>query len=365
MLLSALLVPLAVSAVILEPRQTTGSKLVGTDKLEPKIRKTAQRQLVKYGPFKLKAANGGGLDSTLMGQSFMMNIKEGLCNQKGQACTVLAGKVGLMYTDGKPADPSNGIYIHHILSSDTAKKQNPWLSTCGRPTSPGMSINGITGGTGFISAGEDSSDGGVMYTNDDGSQNSGYHIGPKDTFNVWAQIVNYNKVAKDVYITYDLEWVPGIQGDDVKTMLLSVTSCSSMIKLSESGPTNTTSGKFYFMEDGKVFRARGHLHDGGVQMDLFINDKYKCSSKATYGTRSASDGGMGGHSHGTQEKDGSVKTISGMSNCWGPWPVKKGDYLTGVAEYDLKKHPLRKTGNGGKASDVMGLWTISFTADKK
>jgi hypothetical protein len=72
--------------------------------------------------------------------------------------------------------------------------------------------------------------------------------------------VNYNTEPKDIYITYDLEWLPGIQGDDVKTVLLSVTSCSTSIKLSESGPTNTTSGKFYFLEDGKVFRARGHLH---------------------------------------------------------------------------------------------------------
>src|SRR6202000_2259838 len=75
--------------------------------------------------------------------------------------------------------------------------------------------------------------------------------------------------------------------------------------------------------------------DGGVQMHVFINNQYKCSSKASYGTRSASEGGM---SHGTQDKDGSIKTISGMSTCWGDWQVKKGDYLTGVAEYDLKKH---------------------------
>src|ERR1700759_5476586 len=107
------------------------------------------------------------------------------------------------------------------------------------------------------------------------------------------------------------------------------------------------------------------LVDGGVQMDLFINDKFICSSKATYGSRSESGGdmGMGGHPHGVEDKDGSIKTISGMSTCWGPWPVKKGDYLTGTAEYDLKKHPLRKTAGGGKAADLMGLWNIGFTAD--
>jgi hypothetical protein len=123
-----------------------------------------------------------------------------------------------------------------------------------------MSINGVTGGVGFVGAGEDSSDGGAVFTNANGTQNTGYHIGPNDKFNAWAQIVNYNKEPKDIYMTYDLEWVPGIIGNDVKTMLLSVTSCSSTIKMSERGPTNTTSGKFYFMEPGKVFRARGHLH---------------------------------------------------------------------------------------------------------
>jgi hypothetical protein len=97
-------------------------------------------------------------------------------------------------------------------------------------------------------------------------------------------------------------------------------------------------------------------------MHFFINNKYKCSSKASYGTRSASEGGM---SHGTTDKDGSTKTISGMSTCWGDWRVKKGDYFTGVAEYDLRKHPLRKTAGGGKAADVMGLLTVSFTADKR
>jgi hypothetical protein len=253
---------LAVSAAIVE-------------KLEPRIRKTAQRQLIKFGPYKLKASGGGkggGMDSTLMGQAIMVNIKDAFCNQKGQSCTVLAGKVSTMFTNGKEATPAAGVYIHHILSSDTTKKQSPWLSTCNRPTSPGASINAITGGTGFVGAGEDSSDGGAMYTTEDGSQNSGFHVGAKDNFVAWAQIVNYNKEAKDIYITYDLEWVPGIQGDDVKTVLLSVTSCSTMIKMSEMGPTNTTSGKFYFMEEGKVFRARGHLH--GI-LDFSIIRRWK------------------------------------------------------------------------------------------
>jgi hypothetical protein len=49
-----------------------------------------------------------------------------------------------------------GIYIHHILSSDVTKKEKPWFSNCGTPTRASMNVNGLTGGTGFLSTGEDS-----------------------------------------------------------------------------------------------------------------------------------------------------------------------------------------------------------------
>jgi hypothetical protein len=32
-----------------------------------------------------------------------------------------------------------------------------------------------------------------------------------------------------------------------------------------------------------MFISEGHLHDGGVAMDLYINGKYECSSNAVYG----------------------------------------------------------------------------------
>jgi len=124
-----------------------------------------------------------------------------------------------------------------------------------------VNIAGLLGGTAFVGTGEDSADGGALYTSEDGKQNSGYHVGAGDTFSGWAQVVNYNKEAKQIYIFYDLEWVPGTVGDDIKTATFTSTCGGSpLIKLSNTGPTNTTSGKFYFMEDGKILGARGHLH---------------------------------------------------------------------------------------------------------
>ena len=154
-----------------------------------------------------------------------------------------------------------GIYIHHILTSDSTKKQSRWVSNCGNPNAAPVNIAGLLGGTAFVGTGEDSTDGGAVYTSLDGTRNTGYHVGAQDSFSGWAEIVNYNKEPKKIYVFYDLEWVPGIVGDDVKTVTLTATCGGSpAIKLSQSGATNTTSGKFHFVEDGNILGARGHLH---------------------------------------------------------------------------------------------------------
>jgi len=232
-----------------------------------------------------------------------------------------------------------------------------------------VNIAGLLGGTAFVGTGEDSSDGGAVYTTEDGKRNTGYHIGAQDTFSGWAEIVNYNKEPKKIYVFYDLEWVPGIVGDDVQTATLTATCGGSpAIKLSKTGPTNTTSGKFYFQTDGMVLGGRGHLHDGGVKVAMYLNDKFTCTSDAVYGVKDQSDSGMdamaGGHSHGGGgggQTSVGIKTISSMTPCNGPFPVKKGDTLKLVAVYDLATHPLRETGSG-KAADVMGMMGISFSA---
>jgi hypothetical protein len=214
-----------------------------------------------------------------------------LCNKDGP-CTILAAKVGVAFTDGKEANPSSGIialvlsrytitgqelkhyigiYIHHILTSDSSKKQTSWLSNCGTSSSPATNIAGLLGGTAFVGTGEDSADGLSLYTSPDGTRNTGYHVGASDSFTGWAQLVNYNKDSKQVYVYYDLEWVPGITGADVKTATVTATcGTSPAIRLSTTGPTNTTSGKFQFMEDGNILRARGHLHGTFFYLPSFI-----------------------------------------------------------------------------------------------
>jgi hypothetical protein len=101
---------------------------------------------------------------------------------------------------------------------------------------------------------------------------------------------------------------------------------------------------------------------------MFINDRYVCSSEAIYGTRSESGSGMGSHGHESmgemESSSANIKTISSMTMCKGPIPVKKGDTMKMTAEYDLSKHPLRQSVGGGKAADVMGMLGVSFAANK-
>jgi hypothetical protein len=306
-----------------------------------------------------------------MGQGIFYSLPKQLCNREGP-CTVLAGKVGVVYADGSPANPSTGIYIHHILTSDSTKRSKPWLSNCGTPTWPALNIAGILGGTAFVGTGEDSgATSRTIYTSEDGTRDTGYHVGASDTFTGWAQLVNYNKDDKQIFVYYDLEWVPGITGGDVKTATFTSTCGGSpLINLSGTRATNTTSGKFYFMEDGKVLGGKGHLHDGGVAVDVFINNKYTCSSNAIYGKAEESTESMGGkgHAHGNMksQSDGpaAIKTITDMTSCVGPIAVKKGDTMVLNAQYDLTKHPLRESVGGTKAADVMGMMALAFMADK-
>lgn len=100
------------------------------------------------------------------------------------------------------------------------------------------------------------------------------------------------------------------------------------------------------VRDGTLLSARGHMHDGGSAMKLFINDKQVCESSAFYGTKAG---------------EGNWTTISRMKDCQEPMKIKKGDKVRADAYYDTIAHPLRSS--GGKDQEQMGLFAISFVPE--
>ena len=138
------------------------------EKVKPQLRATATRKKVRYGPFKLpankigasKPGEGGGhapkggpinpLD-ILTGQkpmdpngfSQMRVLSDGaMCTN----CTVLAGKMDVVFENGTRADISGGVYLHHVITIDLTKKNKKWISGCAggsaAPKAPGGALGG-------------------------------------------------------------------------------------------------------------------------------------------------------------------------------------------------------------------------------
>jgi len=335
MKLELFLLPALASAGLISQRQMGGAaKVAGTRSLKPEVNPKAKHTITRLGPYSLKGA-GSAKDSGQ--QNFMAMVRDGFCRN----CTVLKGHVGLESMEGSPVGPKEGIYIHHILSFDTTKRQKSFLSSCG-------GLNSALGAMGskFIGTGEDNNNVEVWYTTRDGAHEGGFHVGPSDTFMMQIDLVSYKKEASKVYVTMEMEYLPGIVGPDTRESLLSVTGCGvPSIKISESGPTNTTSSKYTFLEDGQILGAKGHLHAGGDKMVMYINGKFACESKAMYGGEKG------------------AQAIDNMSLCTTkPISVKKGDVLTMVALYDVSKHPVRheSKGMGSGMPDIMGMWDLIF-----
>ena|ERR1700712_1672351 len=72
------------------------------------------------------------IDTTLdpSGINIVRTFKEGVCSD----CTILAAKTDIVFADGKRADVSEGVYLHHLTNMNLGSKDvAAWLNLC--PTS--------------------------------------------------------------------------------------------------------------------------------------------------------------------------------------------------------------------------------------
>lgn len=257
-------------------------------------------------------------------------------------CTVLSGQIKIFHPDGKMANVTNGIYVHHILTNGVSSQ-------------PSFVRSGMMGfasgmGAGFVGAGDDNGNRPWVYAPKDASFDSGFHLSPTTRFSAQIVLVNYNKEPKTVCVAYDLEYLPGHVGKKVKSSLISSAGLQGP-RTDKNRAVNTTSSAMAFTEPGYIVLAKGHLHDGGSAMYMRISGKnsHTCVSRATY---AGQVGGTG------------AATISDMSDCNAkPWRIDVGDSMVMTAEYDLKSHPLRGTTSGGEGG-TMGMFRIIFAPDK-
>ena len=202
---------------------------------------------------------------------------------------------------------------------------------------------------------------------------SGYKFGPTDALAMITDLQNFADVDKYVWQTMTYDIIDGPAPDYMAGHVVWLTIgsfenpsgalCNYFKKGNSFGASNLTGwdlpNTLKFSEHSRVWKsdrngymlsAGGHLHAGGVNMEIFHNNTVVCDSRATYETSPAPGGG---HSHGKpgmghakrQVKAGNysnteIEYIENMSMCNFPdgIPIRKGDTSHIQANYDLVTH---------------------------
>jgi hypothetical protein len=277
-----------------------------------------------YGPLDLKPANvkrppaTGKMDPN--SDQFM-----GVVTGVPTGVLVIATNSSLTYEDGSVADVVNGVYNHHLIFAD-AKRNGPTPFECvdGGTTIPDMGL--------LMGASEANRD---LHFYNDGKIKTGFKLDKNDPITLSAELVNYTNDTKKVYTITDFEYME-IQPADarhISMQVFDITTCNANLKDARAPAGETkwslTSKKAQFTKPGYIFHRRAHMHDGGKNVEIFVNGKQICDSKATYG----GDGT-------TTKVDGKEwTTISNMASCTDPVKVETGDSLQIIAHFDLDAHP--------------------------
>jgi hypothetical protein len=229
---------------------------------------------------------------------------------------------------------AENFYTHHFLVYDFGKPQRPsFACTSGRsPKYVPVPASVVMG-----SAAEDAE---THYATPTVlGKKTGYYIKKESPIMMNIDIVNSNKDDMNVYASADMEYIPGKPAEylDVSPVFVPVTACDAGFGLPGIVQMPKGQTKFGLKSDGIIagedsilFLFRGHMHDGGSNVEIKVNDKVVCDSRALYG----------GPGHVGRTSDGRAwETIRDMVTCPEGVIVKKGDKIALNANYDLIAHP--------------------------
>jgi len=333
----------------------------------------AKRKKIRMGPYRLPSTNESNVQSVLFNSPGMTDIFkfDELKPCDSDTCVLLTMRAGLEYADGKDANTDTGSWLHHTVLINTG----PGVK---EPNCNIWPIEDL-----FQSGNERQYSGFALNTS---SMKTGYQIKKEDKFLFVTELMNMNEEPKWVWLTMSYEYLDGPQPDvHPAHMLYQTIGTGCQVNKGQKNPFGNSNisetaiphkGLDKFSEssfpwtspyDGTVIAAGGHLHDGGEDVQIFVNGDVICDSRAIYGKGGAESGGMrkrrpshvrrhvrrqdegmedmpgmggeseGGHSHGSTG-DGQEHVVR-MDDCSVGKPLKKGDKLWLTVNYDFTKHP--------------------------
>ncbi|TID18936.1 putative amidase [Venturia nashicola] len=329
----------------------------------------AKRIKLVYGPYVLRAANGtqrvgNGISMDKGGTGYQYMVDDDFPRD----ITVLETTSRLQDEKFKRADTKDGIYNHHNVFMDFAPPPaSAFACSSGQKPAGLIPMSVLMAGA--------TEDGTISYAARPGASfKSGYYLSKDRKVLNMIDVINYNDVERTVYVEAEMEFLPGKQEGflEARQERIDPGLCGGQNGVLIHAPKGQTkfsvnSTGVVAARDGYFINQRGHLHDGGIDIILQVNDKTVCDSKAVYGGEGAT----------AKTEDGKVwETISNTLTCTEPVKVSKGDKLFMEAHYDLDLHPSRKQGghgsmggmkrwadvfnDGGEAAEQMALMVTHF-----
>lgn len=166
-----------------------------------------------------------------LGFGVLRSISNEICSD----CTVLASQIDVVDEAGTRASIDSGVYLHHALAIDVATDRkvvstttNDWTQFCEgfeimqsamqsqikNPQDTQIAVFSFGAVDEFKQ----------FWTTKDGKFDSGYYLGANDKILLQAEMTNLSKGPKEVYLQFDVEYLPGKVGSPATTTFISTTS---------------------------------------------------------------------------------------------------------------------------------------------
>jgi len=213
---------------------------------------------------------------------------------------------------------------------------------------------------------------------------SAYHVRQADSFALNTELMNMEDKEKWAWVTLDFNYIEGFDPEWKEGKIVWISVGPDRCTGSDSNPfgaTNLTSSQqpirdvfeeysvpWKSPKNGYVLGANSHLHDGGVDTKVYLDELNICTSQASYakdapkGMGSANgiaNGNGGGHSHSKRQMGGhsdDSEHIAHQSACAfdKPIPLKKGQEMFIKCAYDFRQHSGMKNAKG-ELDEVMAI----------
>jgi hypothetical protein len=321
-----------------------------------------KRVKVRYGPYLIPGIHEGDLGKQVENTGGLVwNMPEPNIEKPCSECFVTYIQAGLEDQAGNSVNTDTGLWLHHMVVF--VEGPGRWDPTCRDNTTAlpflALGLDPRSSERVFPSGNER-----LTADINQAKDRAGYFFRESDKMHLIIELMNTNVAKKLVYMTMTYEYVPSTIKDfsNLKPVWLDIAQCG----LSDvDAPKDETKYSLPALPwtsnvEGEILGVGGHVHDGGLNVDIELNKKTICDSKAVYGGRPEYLSPLAdtGDKMMDMMMDKSRVHISDMGICYGKVDnlptIKKGDVVDITGYYDYSKHaPMGD--DAGNPSGVMAI----------